>query len=81
LSSIRKQANQSTVVSPHGNSGKPNGRKCKDTDPMMVALQSWFIAAEQLAESPVPCGLCEKKLWRDYHPHDHDDKAVYLPMT
>jgi hypothetical protein len=78
-STIRKQADKSTVVSPHGNVGKPNGRKRKDSDPVIVNLLAWFIEAEKLGET------CATRLVREEvgetTVRDHDDKAVYLPMT
>lgn len=77
-SAIRKQADRSTVVSPHGNTGKPNGRNRKDSDPVMVQLRGFFSEMEKLGE---PCATrIVREEVGETTLRDHDDKAIYLPM-
>ena len=52
-------ASDSAVVPAHGNAGKPNGRKLKDNNPIVIALKNFM---EDLAKKGEP-----RAGWRDVH--------------
>lgn len=76
---ISKRASNGGVVPPHGNKGKPNGRKRKPTDPVIIKLKAFMTRIERLGE---PCATrLVREETGETTVRDDEDNAVYLPMV
>ena len=66
-------------VPPHGNTGRPNGRQKKPYDPVVLALKEFMDHLKTLGE-PRATRFVRGEIG-EMTLRDHDDKAVWLPMT
>lgn len=77
-STIKKNANTNAVAPDHGNKGKVNGRKIKDTNPILVALKAFMSKLEKLGE-PRATRFVREEVGQTTI-RDHADKGIWLPM-
>ena len=76
---IIRQAALGKVVRPHGNKGRPNGRRFKADDPVLISLKEFMQNLEKQGE-PRATRFVREEIG-EMTLRDHDDKSVWLPMT